>query len=96
MDKLKEHLVSFQKGNCPPDGRENKCRKLQKVENCAACWADYITTPQDKAPVDVAREVFTKLEEHNAGWDGISVNAYWVEKIKEAHGVSDIPTRKVE
>jgi hypothetical protein len=41
---------------------------------------------------DTARKIFMALEEHNAGWDGIMVNSYWVKIIKKEFGVEDIET----
>jgi hypothetical protein len=41
---------------------------------------------------EIVRQIFTDLEEHNAGWDGIMINAYWTKIIEERYGCSDIKT----
>ena len=44
---------------------------------------------------EIARQIFTELEEHNAGYDGLVVNSTWVKRLKEKWGVPDIETREL-
>ncbi len=70
---------------------EEKDKRIQVLE---ASLAD-VKNQVERVKKETARDIFKELQSHEAGWDGISVNAYWTKIIKDKYYCGDIETREL-
>ena len=75
--------------------REFELSKDEKrIQVLEASLAD-VKNQVEQVRKETARDIFKELQSHEAGWDGISVNAYWTKIIKDKYYCGDIETREL-